>query len=291
MNNVPKVSVIIPVYNAEKYLHRCIDSVLSQSFSNFELLLIDDGSNDKSGDICDEYAAKDSRIRVYHKENGGVSSARNVGLNNANGYWITFVDADDWIEPNTLSNVTFDDKYDVIRIPCNFNSSGKYYQHNIILETNKEVIKYLRHNFCNACWGRLYKKNIIGNIRFNESIRMGEDVLFFTEICPSISRMLIIHGTCGYTYFNNLASATNTLGYTADLDMLSKELIRLSKINEIACYVLMSVCYSISIKYNLVNDFLKCISIQDVIMMKTSPIFKIKVFLKLLCKYIRYYYG
>lgn len=95
---LPTISVIIPVYNTEKYLHRCIDSILAQTFTNFELLLVDDGSTDNSGKICDEYAKKDSRVRVFHKENGGVSSARNVGLDNARGEWIAFVDSDDWIE-------------------------------------------------------------------------------------------------------------------------------------------------------------------------------------------------
>ena len=98
MANIPKISVIIPVYNAEKYLYRCIDSVLVQTFTNWELLLIDDGSKDSSGVICDEYAAKDARVRVFHKENGGVSSARNLGLDNARGEWVAFVDSDDYIE-------------------------------------------------------------------------------------------------------------------------------------------------------------------------------------------------
>ena len=97
MNNNPKISIIVPVYNVEQYLRRCIDSILNQSFADFELLLIDDGSKDKSGAICDEYAAKDSRIRVFHKENGGVSSARNIGLENARGEWLSFIDGDDVI--------------------------------------------------------------------------------------------------------------------------------------------------------------------------------------------------
>ena len=103
MNITPKISVIVPVYNAEKYLHRCIDSILSQTFTDFELLLIDDGSKDGSGAICDEYAAKDNRVRVFHKENGGVSSARNLGLDNACGEWVTFVDADDYVRPSYLA--------------------------------------------------------------------------------------------------------------------------------------------------------------------------------------------
>lgn len=93
------ISIIVPVYNTEKYLDQCIQSVLAQTYTNWELLLIDDGSTDSSGAICDKYAAVDKRIRVFHKENGGVSSARNLGLDNAKGEWITFVDSDDWVEP------------------------------------------------------------------------------------------------------------------------------------------------------------------------------------------------
>ena len=100
---MPKISVIVPVYNTEKYLHRYIDSILAQTFTDFELLLINDGSKDNSGAICDEYAAKDSRVRVFHKENGGASSARNMGLDNAKGKWVTFVDSDDYILPSFLA--------------------------------------------------------------------------------------------------------------------------------------------------------------------------------------------
>ena len=95
----PKISVIVPVYNVEQYLPRCIDSILAQTFTDFELLLIDDGSTDNSGKICDEYAKKkDTKIRVWHKENGGVSSARNMGLDFAKGEYIQFIDSDDFIE-------------------------------------------------------------------------------------------------------------------------------------------------------------------------------------------------
>lgn len=101
-SNKLTISVIVPVYNTELYLHRCIDSILSQTFTDFELLLINDGSTDRSGEICDEYAGKDKRVRVFHKENGGVSSARNIGLDEARGEWIAFVDSDDWVSPKLL---------------------------------------------------------------------------------------------------------------------------------------------------------------------------------------------
>ncbi len=98
----PAFSIIVPVYNAEKTLQRCVDSILAQTFEDFELILINDGSKDQSGDICDEYAAKDSRVKTVHKTNGGVSSARNAGLRIAQGEYIAFIDSDDYIDNDYL---------------------------------------------------------------------------------------------------------------------------------------------------------------------------------------------
>jgi len=101
----PKISVIIPVYNAQIFLHKCINSILTQNFTDFELLLIDDGSQDDSGKICDEFEVKDRRIRVFHKINEGVSSSRNFGINKANGEWICFVDSDDWLDNGAFQEI------------------------------------------------------------------------------------------------------------------------------------------------------------------------------------------
>lgn len=121
MNDDFKISVIIPIYNAEKYLHRCIDSILSQSYCNLEILLIDDGSKDASGNICDQYAIKDRRVKVFHKENGGASNARNTGLDHCSGEWISFVDADDYLLSDTFRKGMFEQlrgvHYDVIEFP------------------------------------------------------------------------------------------------------------------------------------------------------------------------------
>jgi glycosyltransferase involved in cell wall biosynthesis len=105
MNKQPAVSVIVPVYKAESYLHRCVDSLLAQTFPDFEILLIDDGSPDHSGEICDAYAMRDSRVRVFHKENGGVSSARQCGIDNARGEYTIHTDPDDWVEPDMLEEL------------------------------------------------------------------------------------------------------------------------------------------------------------------------------------------
>ena len=100
--NSPLVSVIVPVYNVAPYLEQCLDSIVNQTYRNLEIILVDDGSTDESGAICDRYAEQDSRIQVVHKENGGQSSARNVALDMMTGEWVLFVDSDDWIELNTL---------------------------------------------------------------------------------------------------------------------------------------------------------------------------------------------
>lgn len=101
----PKISVIVAVYKAEAYLHRCVDSLLAQTFQDFEILLIDDGSPDHSGKICDDYANQDARIRVFHKENGGVGSARQCGIDHVRGEYTTHVDPDDWVEPTMLEEM------------------------------------------------------------------------------------------------------------------------------------------------------------------------------------------
>lgn len=101
----PTVSIIVPIYNAEQTLRRCIDSILTQAFTDFELLLVDDGSCDSSGAICDEYAAQDSRIQVIHKENSGVSSSRNLAISRAQGTYLQFLDSDDWITPDATSSL------------------------------------------------------------------------------------------------------------------------------------------------------------------------------------------
>lgn len=181
----PKISVIVPVYNAEKYLHRCIDSILSQTFTDFELLLIDDGSKDKSGAICDEYALKDSRVRVFHKENGGVSSARNVGLDNACGEWISFVDSDDWIALGYLKNL-YDQPGGDMRLSLFWieNADKTSYSSAPLAIYNQSLtlqqsIDQLYSRFWNICCN-LYRFDIINklNLRFKDGFSMGEDTFF-----------------------------------------------------------------------------------------------------------------
>lgn len=183
----PIISIIVPVYNAEFYLSRCINSILSQTFTDFELLLIDDGSTDQSSEICDKYAVKDARIRVFHKKNGGVSSTRNVGLDEAKGEWIMFVDADDYLLKKSLELLLKESNADLIvggfsRIHL---SSGKVYSfvpdHRIIrIGTSIVFPEDWVGTYLSTPWCKLFKKEIIKNkkIRFRQDLFYGEDTDF-----------------------------------------------------------------------------------------------------------------
>lgn len=201
---MPKISVIVPVYNTEKSLHRSIDSILSQTFTDFELLLIDDGSKDSSGEICDEYAQKDSRVRVFHKENGGVSSARNLGLDNTQGEWVTFVDSDDWIEKNAIDALVCHCDADMIIAPIKFEKDNTIG----ILTNKREIIKNkefchlisteIDHSaICSPC-SKLFFTPIINehHIRFNQSLHFGEDSVFVKTYLLHAESLRVIPDLC-----------------------------------------------------------------------------------------------
>ena len=190
----PILSVIVPVYNTKEHLSRCIDSVLSQSFSDFELLLVDDGSTDESGAICDAYSAKDSRVRVFHKKNGGVSSARNVGMENTNGQWLTFIDSDDWIRGDFFQ-VPYDSEVDLLyqnRIFSDGQPDGYFSEQEV---KDRDFLAFLVKNAntnlfkMSACF--FFRNSIVKEhrIKYVEGVRLGEDRLFimdYYKFCRSI---------------------------------------------------------------------------------------------------------
>ena len=197
------VSCIIPVYNTEKYLPRCIESVLAQTFVDWEMLLIDDGSTDASGSICDEYAAKDERIRVFHKENGGISSARNVGLNYAQGEWIFFVDSDDSLPKTSLESLLSRSS------DANIIAGGFFFVFggDKIVETLKEP-KFISRDldrkiptaYMATVWGKLFKRKICP--MFDERVRFAEDTLFILSCVRETDRIKLVDDTV-YTYNND----------------------------------------------------------------------------------------
>ena len=179
----PKISIIVPVYNAEKYLHRCIDSILTQTFSDFELLLIDDGSTDKSGQLCNEYASKDNRVKVFHKQNGGVSSARNLGLDNAKGEWIAFVDSDDSVMNTYLSELISSNDVDLVVSGVRFINGNTSLLPPVALINIKEnqglLDEQLCYSYFRTPWSKLFKNRIIQlySLRFSSFLRIGEDTI------------------------------------------------------------------------------------------------------------------
>ena len=231
MKKTPKISIIIPVYNVERYLPRCLDSVLAQTFADFELLLIDDGSPDRSPAICDQYAAKDPRIQVFHKPNGGVSSARNLGIDHAQGSFIAFIDADDYIEPNFLEEMlNAMNRYNADLVCCGVyegeKNDGSYAY---IRKTDKDkkftrnemLIEMLAPDSCgSAPFNKLYKASIIksNQIRFPEDMKYWEDSCFvikYTSHCAQTAYIsnVLYHYVANDTSVTHKKLTTNTIDY------------------------------------------------------------------------------
>lgn len=214
----PFFSIITPVYNAEKYIGKCIESVLSQTLPDFELLLVDDGSPDNSGRICDEYAAKDTRIKVFHKENGGVSSARNCGLDNATGNYVIFLDADDWLTDNALqvcyeNIITYN--LDLLQFSIQgVRDDGKFSESTTFTRNSTATltpVRYLNAGQVQVCaGGSCIKRDIVekNNIRFKTNIKLAEDQLFIISSILHSERVKFENITL-YNYLDNPSSATH----------------------------------------------------------------------------------
>lgn len=214
-----KISFIIPVYNAEKYVSRAIESVLNQTYKNIELIIINDGSKDSSLSICKSYQAADNRIIIIDKENQGVSSARNDGIKKASGDYIMFLDADDYVEKNIiedsikiieLNNVDMV-RYNYYRQTRRIKIKNKFnISLNTIIPADSEIIKesiFLTDIFC-PCWGTLYNANIVKKLSFNSNLRVGEDFLFVSEYIKK-SNSIYISDKCMYHYMVYQGSVTH----------------------------------------------------------------------------------
>lgn len=193
-----KVSIIVPVYNTEKYLPRCIESILAQSFTDFELILVNDGSTDNSGKICDEYALIDSRIVVIHKENSGANNARKCGIEKSSGEWISFVDSDDTISQNAL-NVLYNNVFDDVDIVIGQIDGHKY---DAQILTIDEYRKALLTGKYPSPVARLIRKSLFYDNIFNipQNITIGEDLLMNIRISFKASNNIVIIPNIIYRY-------------------------------------------------------------------------------------------
>ena len=213
------ISIIVPVYKAEKYLDNCINSLLSQTYTDLEIILVDDGSPDASGAICDAYAAKDSRIKVIHQQNGGQSAARNAGLSVASGEYVGFVDADDTVEPDMYEVL-----YEAIQgrdlaicgarrvregqIPERIDGAGS------VTELDRDGLwneVFGRMN--NGAWNKLYRKDLLQGCRFLEGLFHNEDLIFLLSYLPMANSGKVI-SAAKYNYFVREGSVTNKKHFT-----------------------------------------------------------------------------
>lgn len=219
-NIVPFLSVIVPAYNVENYIKQCVDSILTQSFTDFELLLVDDGSKDGTGRICDDYAAKDVRVKVIHKQNGGLVSARKAGITEAKGEYVAYVDGDDWIAPEMFENlcaaVQKEDADIVIsdfiiaressQEPLTQNMAGGCYDKKALCEQIYPRMlcngEYFSFGFQPSLCSKLFRRSLLlpRQLKVKENIKLGEDAACFYPSILDAEKVVYLKGDCYYFY-------------------------------------------------------------------------------------------
>ena len=216
---MPKLSIIIPIYNVAPYLNECIDSLMSQTFADFEALFVNDGSTDGSLGILESYAEKDSRIRIFSQPNRGVSAARNLALDNARGEWIAFLDGDDTIDSQWFEKVMRyeRDDVDIIHVDAGYCFNARRPADSCDYRT------FLRDGW--SCLN-FVRKNVIGDLRYKERMRFKEDVVFFTALALKTSRIAVA-GEKGYNYRKREGSAISVNITDEDCVRFFKEIMRL----------------------------------------------------------------
>lgn len=234
MENIQKnilVSVIVPVYNTEKYLEKCVNSILAQTYRNLEIILVDDGSKDLSGSICDEFAEKDCRVKVIHKENGGLSSARNSALDICKGDYILFIDSDDWVKEKMVADMIEQIQcHDADMVVCGVGTEtrGKVLENiygieSYIPKTNRELMcDYVTTGFVKSVvWNKIYHKDFFANIRFPQGL-IHEDVYVVHQIIGQSQRAVYLP-TCHYIQYERIGSITQSQVSERDFSLLEAD--------------------------------------------------------------------
>lgn len=276
------ISIILPVYNSEKYLKRCIDSIVNQTYQNLEIIIINDGSTDDSLSIIKEFIKQDKRIILIDKKNEGVSKARNIGIEKANGEYITFIDSDDWLEDNAIEilyNELEKNKVDVIRGNYYRNTtelkndfSGNLYRMENQIYSSKDIKEFVIDHFLlskeshlNLVMLLLIKKEIIKNIRFDESLYFMEDVIFHLEVFLNSEKIYLISKPIYHYYLNDESATKSYKKYTKNIfgvinankkisNIIDKFDVnlhnRIKKMNAVHLQVISNYCY-FAIKKNV----------------------------------------
>lgn len=221
MEKNPLISVIIPIYNAEKTLKRCVDSILDQQYTDFELILVNDGSKDHSLAICQEYVAYDSRVILISKENAGVSSARNEGLKRAKGTWITFVDSDDYVLDHYFNEVEKHGEDLLIRGYLCYDLNGIEREHKSLDEQLSQlslcdfITRYVNNYVLRGPVLKFYKRDLLAGQIFPESMKVGEDSCFVFNYLSKCNSYSVLHGSY-YIYITDVFSNVNKYAMTAE---------------------------------------------------------------------------
>ena len=235
-----KISVIVPIYNVEPYLRRCIDSIINQTYENLEIILVDDGSRDNCGQICDDYAKKDTRIKVIHKKNGGLSDARNTGLEVCTGNFISFVDSDDWIDKTMLQvmiNLMKSNESDICECGVEYVYENKNILQSENLNSNISIFNkeeslnnLLLNNIRQTVWNKLYKSTVIKNMFF-EIGKCNEDEFWTYKILDKINKVVKTEQKLYYYYQRN-GSIINSRYSMKNLDALEAKYERVKFLNK-----------------------------------------------------------
>lgn len=312
-----KISVIVPIYKVEKYLHRCVDSIINQTYTNLEIILVDDGSPDSCPKICDEYAKIDDRVKVIHKENGGLSDARNAGLKIATGDYIAFVDSDDWIHKdmyNILHKNIIEKNADIVE--CGVKKISKF-ENQFEEISDESFIKYTKENLMKdlicedivkqTVWNKLYRKNVIKDFTFEKG-KVHEDEFWTYKVFDRCNILIHINADL-YYYFQREDSIMGQVYSTKRLDAIegryNRYLLIEKKYPQILVYAKINmfyICiyylqqsmrdsdeYEYNISYNFIKNYISKINfcIKDYKSIKIKDfiwIFIAKVSLKMCCR-------
>ena len=217
-----KISIIVPVYKVELYLEKCVNSIINQTYKNLEIILVDDGSPDNCGAMCEELAKVDNRIKVIHKENGGHSSARNVGLDIATGEYVAFIDSDDWIEPDFVEVLEKlltenDADFSVCGMHNEYTEESTLVRnHKIsasVVEKSDIFVQIIdNHLFYGYAWNKLFKKDVIDNVRFDESLLFCEDIDYSVRVADKCQKVAFTSEKL-YHYRHHSLSMTGEIKY------------------------------------------------------------------------------
>lgn len=266
--NTPIISIIVPVYKVEDYISKCIDSIITQTCKEWECILVDDGSPDGSGKICDEYAARDNRFIVIHKDNEGVTAARRDGVRSAKGIWVVFVDSDDSLPNNSLETLLNNSDGVETVCACVISSNGRKWMHRKsgTMQRDEYINHLIKGDVYGYCYATLYKRNLFDNNVFNvdRSLPIGEDVLMRLELATNSNRIRVINDVvyyyailensvmntkvCSPLYYHRLFERRNQIIHnTIKVDCIKQDL-----------NVLLNSLYSHHVKYD--PDYVKVVS-------------------------------